>query len=181
MADSKKIQNLVKQAKAGKGEAFGKVYDLLVSRVFRFALWRVGNRQDAEDITEEVFLKAWQALGSYEEKGPPFEAWLFKICRNKVIDHYRTKKQLVSIDSLASLADSRKSPEEIAQVNLEMSKVFRNLVKIKNSYQEIIILKFIEEKENEEISTILGKPKDHVRVLQSRALRALKKAIKDDQ
>src|SRR3990167_8753532 len=155
MANSKNIRNLVKQAKAGKVEAFGKVYDLLVRRVFRFTLWRVGNKEDAEDITEEVFLKAWQSLTSYEEKGPPFEAWLFKICRNKVIDHYRTKKKQVSLDSLASLADNSKSPEEIAYHKLQMSEVIKSLVKIKSSYQEIIILKFIEDKENEEIGTIL--------------------------
>ena len=62
-----------------------------------------------------------------------------------------------------------------------MSEVIKSLVKIKSSYQEIIILKFIEDKENEEIGTILGKPKDHVRVLQGRALKALKKAIENDQ
>lgn len=182
MGDPKKIiKRLVRRAQNGDSEAFGKIYDLLVTRVYRFTLWRVGQREDAEDITEEVFLKAWQALGSYHETGPPFEAWLFRICRNAVIDHYRTKKQTVSLEQVVNLADEQQSLEDKTHQKIQAEAVIRSLAKIKSTYQEIIVLKFIEEKDNDEISIILGKPKDHIRVLQSRALRVLKKVLEDDQ
>lgn len=183
MVDAKsKIQELVRQAKKGDSVAFGKIYDLLLDRIYRFVFFRVGRREDAEDITEAVFLKAWQALGSYREVGPPFEAWLFRICRNLVIDHWRTRKQNISIEAVPDIVDNRSMlPDDEVDHKIQMEEVMGSLEKIKSSYKEIIIMKFVEEKSNEEISEILGKPKDHVRVLQSRAIKALKKVLEEDK
>ncbi len=183
MAEAKKqILKLVRQAKNGDSEAFGAIYDLLLDRIYRFVFFRVGRREDAEDITEAVFLKAWQALGAYKESGVPFEAWLFRITRNAVIDHWRTKKQTVSIEAFGDIEDSHHLlPDETVDRKSQIDQIHKSLRRIKSSYQEIIVLKFFEDKDNKEISSILGKPEDHVRVLQSRAIRALKKVLEDDK
>lgn len=165
MADPKEqILRLVRRAQNGDAEAFGKIYDLMLDKIYRFVFFRVGRREDAEDITEAVFLKAWQGLRSYKEVGPPFEAWLFKITRNAVIDHWRTRKQSVSIEAFGDIEDSHNLlPDEIVSRKSQIDQIYRGLKKIRSSYQEIIILKFFEEN----YSTGIAKD-DELKVLPNR-------------
>ncbi len=174
--NSKEMQALVEKVQKGDKNAFGEIYDLLLDRVYRFIYFRVGNKEDAEDLTETVFIKIWKSISSYENKGLPFEAWVFRIARNIVIDHYRTKKQKVSLNEtlIDTLPDNKDSHEDVLHSQMLKEVIFDKLKHLQDNYREIIILKFIEEKDNKEISDILEKPIDQVRVLQSRALKALK-------
>ena len=173
------MQALVEKVQKGDVNAFGEIYDLLLDKVYRFIYFRIGHKEDAEDLTEGVFVKIWKSISLYENKGLPFEAWVFRITRNIVIDYYRTKKQIVSLDENLkdTLPDDKKSHEDILHDKMLKEVIFEKMKSLPESYQEIIILKFIEEKDNKEISDILEKPIDQVRVLQSRALKALKKLI----
>lgn len=173
------LKQLVIQAQNGDTEAFGKIYDFLLDRVYRFIYFRLSSKEEAEDLTENIFLKIWDNLESYRsEQSIPFEAWVFRIARNAVIDYYRTKKQQVSIETAYEVEDSNNpTVEEIVEANLTKEKVLEALKKLPDSYKEIITLKFIEGLENDEISQILEKPVDQVRVLQSRALKALRKVL----
>src|SRR5512143_3010640 len=96
-------RRLVDLAKSGNGEPFGQLYEACVDRVYRFIFFRVTDEQVAEDLTAQVFLKAWENLNRYHPRGP-FLAWLYAIARNTVIDNYRTKKQTVSLDDAAPIA-----------------------------------------------------------------------------
>lgn len=180
MKTAKNLQLLIKQAQVGDSESFGKVYDLLLDKVYRFIYFRVGKKEEAEDLTETVFLKAWQGLKNYQDDGVPFEAWIFRIARNLVIDYYRTKKQLISIEGIKETKSNDLTPEEQTELKLTYESVLRGLEKLPDSYKEIIVLKFIEEKTNDEISTILQKPVTHIRVLQNRALKKLRKLLEND-
>lgn len=178
------LKDLVKKAQAGDSKAFGDIYELLVDRVYRFIYLRTSNerssstsREDAEDLTEQVFIKCWESLKNYQEKGIVFEAFIFRIARNQVIDYYRTKKKHFNIDEALEVRDERLTPEEQTEKNLDKEFILKALNSLTESYKEIIILKFIEEKNNKEISQIIGKPVDQIRVLQSRALKALRKII----
>ncbi|MCB0212312.1 MAG: hypothetical protein KDJ52_23425, partial [Anaerolineae bacterium] len=75
---------LIKRAKSGDTDAFAGLYDIYIDDVYRFILHRVGNKQTAEDLSSQVFLKAWDNLGRYKMQGLPFGAWLFRIARNSV-------------------------------------------------------------------------------------------------
>lgn len=174
MRSGSTIRTLIAQIQHGDSNAFGKLYDAMVGRVYRFVYFRVGRQEDAEDLTEQVFVKVWKAIGSYEERGIPFEAWLFRIVRNEVTDHFRAKKPDVPLIEAREVPDGRKSPEEAAEQTVMYEQVLATIPKLPKTYQEIIILKFIEELDNSEISHILEKPIDQVRVLQSRALAKLK-------
>ena len=94
---------LVDLAKSGDGEAFGRLYEAYFDRVYRFIYFRVTDDQVAEDLSSQVFLKAWENLRRYHPRGP-FLAWLYAIARNTVIDSYRTRKQTVSLDEAAPIA-----------------------------------------------------------------------------
>ena len=179
----KTMQALVERVQKGDKNAFGEIYDLLLDKIYRFIFFRVGSKEDAEDLTENVFVKIWKNISSYENKGLPFEAWAFRIARNTVIDFYRTKKQKITLtDNIKeTVADEKETHEELLHNQMLKEVIFSKMKSLPDSYREIIILKFIEEKDNKEISEILEKPEDQVRVLQSRALKALKTLIYEKQ
>ncbi len=180
MRTSVDIQALVTRARNGDTQAFGALYDTYVDAVYRFVFFRVGTHEDAEDITETAFVSAFEHIGTFEERGLPFEAWLFRITRNKIIDHYRKHKPRVSLDDIQDTEDPKQNPEEAVHRRLTKEYIMKQLTLLPQSYQEIIILKYIEERENEEISQLLDKPIAHVRVLQSRAIAKLRSLVSYD-
>ena len=101
-------EKLIKRAKNGDKEAFGELYDSHISPIYRFVLVKVGNKADAEDLTHQVFLSAWQGLGGYNFQGFPFSSWLYRIANNAVIDFNRTNRKHADIDLV---------PEEILAHN----------------------------------------------------------------
>ncbi len=137
-------------------------------------------KEEAEDLTENIFLKAWEGLNGFQDEGAPFEAWLFRIARNSVIDYYRTQKKYVQLEAITELEDNNLSPLDYTELKLTYEAALRALEKLSDAYKEIIILKFVEEKTNEEVSTILQKPVSHVRVLQNRALKKLRRLLEND-
>lgn len=179
MDTSVNLSELVAKAQHGDAEAFGRIYDLLLDRVYRFIYFRVNNKEDAEDLIETVFMKMWEGLKGYKDTGVPFEAWVFRIARNSVTDYYRTKKANLSTDEVLEVEDQSDSVEDIVEANLTKEKVLEALKKLPDTYKEIITMKFIEELENDEISQILDKPVDQIRVLQSRALKSLRKVLNE--
>src|SRR5436305_2441957 len=88
----------IELAIAGDEHAFAALYDRHLDRVFRHIYYRVGNRADAEDLTQQVFLKAWQAVGRYRQTGAPFIAWLLTIAHNLVVSFYRKGKEVPLLD-----------------------------------------------------------------------------------
>jgi len=80
----KEEESLIQKAKEGDGNAFGELYDAYQPRIYRFVFLKTGGKQDAEDITHQVFLSAWQNMGKYEFQGFPFSSWLYRIASNAV-------------------------------------------------------------------------------------------------
>lgn len=167
--------NLIRKAKKGETEPFGQLYDHYIAPIYRFILVKVTNREEAEDLTHEVFLSAWQNLKSYKHRGFPFSSWLYQIARNKVIDHYRTKKSHTSIENMDE--DSLKVVG-VAEMNLnttlEIEQVKKAIAQLSPEQQDVIILKFTEDLSNKEIADTLGKTEGAVRLLQHRAVNNLK-------
>ena len=93
-------RQLVLQAQAGNSEAFGQLYDAYMERIYRFVYFRVEDQQTAEDITSQVFLKAWNNLDRFQFSRTPYLAWLYTIAHNAVIDHYRTRKVSTALDDV---------------------------------------------------------------------------------
>ena len=172
-----KIRSLVHDARNGDREAFGKLYDNFLDAVYRFVYFRVGTREIAEDITETAFVSIFENIGRYNERGLPFEAWVYRITRNKIIDYYRSKKKTISLAESAGVPDDKQNPERETERQLTKEYIMDCMRLLPESYQEIIILKYIEDKTNEEISELLDKPLAHVRVLQSRALQKLRAVV----
>src|ERR1700722_1235517 len=99
MENSQTLRNLVEKVQAGQSEAFGQIYNLYFEKVYRFIFYRVSHKELAEDLAEEVFLKIQKKINGVKE-AQAFEGWMYQIARNTVIDYYRSKKTLVSLDEV---------------------------------------------------------------------------------
>ncbi|MAF14235.1 MAG: RNA polymerase [Parcubacteria group bacterium] len=165
-------------------EAFTQIYDLYVTPIYRFIYFKVATRQDAEDMTSEVFLKIWQYINDSDTEIENLKAFLYRTARNLVIDSYRKKaKQDITQDSevLSNIEDERQQNflTEI-ETGFEMKNIELVLRKLKDDYREVIILRYIEELTITEISKVLDKSKGSVRVILHRALKVIRELIKQD-
>jgi len=170
-------RRLVDRAQSGDGEAFAQLYEAYLDRVYRFIFFRVTDAQIAEDLTSEVFLKAWENLGRYHPHGP-FLAWLYAIARNTVIDSYRTKKPTVSLEEAAPIAAQDDKLDDQMQFQFEMQAVQAAMQHLTQEQQEVITLKFIAEYDTTQIAEPMGKSEGAIRALQMRALQALARVIR---
>lgn len=166
-------RELLKLAQAGDSEAFAQLYDECVERIYRYIYFRVAEEQSAEDLTSQVFYKAWENLDRCKLTGAPFIAWLYTIARNTVIDHYRTRKHTVALEEVVSLASDGPAPEDEVELQLKTDVLRQALDALTPDQRRVIVLKFISGMSTEEIAAHLGKRAGAVRALQMRALQAL--------
>lgn len=159
--------------------AYGQLYDYYVGRIFRFVLFKVPGREEAEDITSEVFLKTWEYINTTDKKIKNLNALLYRVARNSVIDFYRTRRsgeQKSDEEYLEQIQDSRDMQKDV-EVKIDAQNLQGMLKKLKDVYREVLVLKYIEEFSIEEIAQIMGKSKGNVRVLLHRATVALKELM----
>ena len=173
-------RQLVLQAQDGNSEAFGQLYDAYMERIYRFVYFRVEDQQTAEDITSQVFLKAWSNLDRFQFSRTPYLAWLYTIAHNAVIDHYRTRKVTTALDDVQlSQPDHSEVVENEIDLTVEMQSVKTALRSLTDDQQKVLTLKFIEGMSNNEIARHLGKREGAIRALQMRGLQALAKQLEE--
>jgi RNA polymerase sigma-70 factor, ECF subfamily len=156
-------------------EAYGQIYDIYVKQIYRFVYYKISNHEEAEDLTSEVFLKAWNYLNEGNEI-KNIKALLYQLARNLVIDLYRKRSshREIKIEQIEIIQSPDESNEKRLEDKLEHQKIVKNLDKLKNEYKEVIILKYIEGLKTSEIAKIMNKSRASVRVLSHRALKKLK-------
>jgi len=168
------IEELVIKSQKGDSDAFSKLYDAFFAPMYRYIFYKV-NRSEADDILEVLFLKAWENIKSYKKrKNVTFKSWLFRIAHNLVVDHYRLSRTHQELDP--RLPDTKRDIDPLDRTarSLNNETLKAALSKLKKKYRDIIVLKFVNELSNDEIGCILKKSEGSVRILQFRALRALK-------
>ncbi len=162
-------------------DAYAELYDLYVKRIYRFVFFKVGSHENAEDVTSEVFLKAWQYLiGGTESVSDikSFSGLLYRIARNTIIDFYRARasKNEVPINEDTDISDSGSWYGQLGD-KIETEKIIQTIKKLKQEYQEVLTLKYVDELEVKEICEITGKGQVAVRVTLHRALKKLKEIL----
>ena len=167
--------SLVRRARSGDSVAFGQLYDASVDRIYRYVFFRVTDTEVAEDLTSEVFLKAWENLHRYRPGGP-FLAWLYTIARNTVIDHYRTRKPSVSLDQTILKQDS--GLDDRLDLRHDVETLKQAMEHLTNEQREVLTLRFIAEMDTGEIARRMRKSEGAIRALQMRALQALARVMK---
>jgi RNA polymerase sigma-70 factor (ECF subfamily) len=174
---------LVKAAQEGKSAAFGELYERYTLDIFRYLYAHLDSRLDAEDLTEEVFYRAWRSLLKYRELGNPFLAFLFRIARNTLIDFYRKAgRQDVNLPLGEESASSGQDleAEEIVLETLEHQEIRKVLSKMREDYRYVLILRFIDKISPAETAVAMERSEGAVRVLQHRALAELRKSLEEE-
>jgi len=156
-------------------EAYAELYDRYVEKIYRFVYYKVRSKEEAEDLVSDIFLKCWNYLISQPKAGiSSFSGLIYKIARNAIVDVYRNKarNQEYPLEMGFDIPDT--SAIEKLETHLEIEQVLKLIQKLKHEYQEVILLKYVEELSIGEIARILEKSQTSVRVILHRATKKLK-------
>ena len=177
-AEEPEIVKLVDLAIAGDAAAFGALYERFLDPIYRYFYYRTGNPTEAEDLTEQVFLNAWQAIGKFRWQGRPFLAWLYRLAHNLHADHLRARRPAVQLESSrahAAIADQYAAAQLARTIDADL--LMRGIRQLTPVQQQVILLRFADGLETAKIAAILHKHEGAVRVLQMRAIQRLRQVL----
>jgi RNA polymerase sigma-70 factor (ECF subfamily) len=157
----------------GDTNAFGVLYDRYIDKIYRFVYYKVYVKEVSEDIVSDVFHKALQKIKTFDADKGTFSAWIYRIARNSVIDHYRKDKGDVPIDDIFDVGFDERTPESLDAV-AALAKVSEYLETLSAKQREIITLRVWEEMSYQEIAAIVGGSEDSVKMAFSRGIRELR-------
>lgn len=179
--DERSEEDLIDRAIQGDAAAYGALYDRYLNPIYTFVYFQVSDVLEAEDLAEIVFLKAFEKLPEFRKnkKMVNFRAWIYRIARNLVIDHYRTRKPISALDPDLPLADDNPLPERRVQTGEEVSALKQALKQLDDLYRQVIILRFLNGFTYSEAAGALGITENYVRVIQFRALRKLREILEE--
>jgi RNA polymerase sigma-70 factor (ECF subfamily) len=164
---------LVNQAKRGDDRAFSELYRRHVDMIYRYTYARVRDATVAEDLTAQVFLKAFEGLPNYQPRGAPFSAWLYRIAHARTVDYWRQQQRRKEVVLLDSLPATDPLPEDVVVARSEWDAAVDLLAQLTDDQRDVIILRFIEEMSLAEVADTLDKTVGAVKALQHRALASL--------
>lgn len=176
---------LVERAQAGDSQAFGLIYDRYIETVFRFIYFRVGNRQLAEDLTSDTFLRALKRIGSFTWQGRDLGAWLVTIARNLVADHFKSGRYRLEVTTGDVLDAEREdrgpegSPEAAVVDHITNVALLTAVKQLNPEQQECIVLRFLQGFSVAETAQAMNKNEGAIKALQYRAVRALARLLPD--
>ena len=157
-------------------DAFGQLYELYIDRIGRYIYYKVGDREEAEDLTEQVFLKAWESIQGFRGEPGAFAAWIFRLAHNLVIDYHRTHKQTSELHEF--IEDAHPQPEDVVGTHLDSEMLQSAIAHLTEEQQQVVILRFIHGLPHAQVAEIMGKNEVAVRGIQYRAIVALQRILK---
>jgi RNA polymerase sigma-70 factor (ECF subfamily) len=171
-------RSTVDRARLGNQQALADLYDWYMPRVYRYVLARVGSVHEAEDLTEEIFLKMLSGIGDFRWKSVPFSAWLFRIAHNEVASHFRRRHNRNRLAPLfEGIVDDRQDLEALTEHRLTVEDVTRAAADLPEAQREVIALRFAVGLSIAETAQALGKREGNIKALQHKAVARLQKAL----
>ncbi len=170
--------DLIRRAQDGQVEAFGELYRRYIDVIYRYIRARVGNDHDAEDLAETVFLRAFESLERYEERGWPFSAYLYRVAKNALADHYRRQVDTSPVEEMVGLADGRPSIDHDLEVAEQLDSIRAALAELPDEYQEVIHLRVALALPTKTVAEWMNRSEVSVRVLLHRALKDLRLKVR---
>lgn len=170
-------ESLVQQAKQGDQQAFARLYEEHFDRIYRYVIVRIGDRLEAEDMTQQVFINALESISSFRWRNVPFAAWLFRIAHNQVVDHLRKKGKRAVVPLDESLAKVDADPQLIAERNMEIEHLVLATKCLTEAQCEVISLRFTGGLSVREVADIMGRSQGAVKALQHSAIVALRQSL----
>jgi RNA polymerase sigma-70 factor, ECF subfamily len=167
----------IERARAGDQQALAAVYDWYLPRVYRYILSRLGDVAEAEDLTEDIFLRMLGAIADYKRTSVPFSAWLFRIARNHLVSYYRKNGNRKADALQETMADSRPDPASIVETQLMLGEVAQAVQRLPDAQRDVIALRFAVGLSIAETAQVLGKRQGNVKALQHKAVTRLQKIL----
>jgi RNA polymerase sigma-70 factor, ECF subfamily len=172
------VRRLVERAQKGDREALEELYLIHFDRIYSYLQMTVGNRHDAEDLTNQTFVKMLERIGSFQWRKVPISAWLFRIAHNLAMDHFRAHRRWQPEEEPPEPADSAElSAEEEAMQSIGRQSMLEMIEGLSPDQQQVLTLKFVFNFPNGDVATILGKTEGAVKSLQHRALASLQREL----
>lgn len=169
---------LVDAARAGEESALSELYTLYFPRVYRYILARTGNPYDAEDLTEEVFMRVLEAIERFQWREAPFSAWLFRIAHNAVVSHRRKDGTRGRSGPLTDgLALDSQGPDELVENRLALDEIMLAAEKLPEAQRQVIALRFAAGLSVAETARVMGKGEGNVKVIQHKAIARLREMM----
>lgn len=175
-------RELVQLAKSDK-EAFGEIYERYLTKIYNYIYYRTGNQQDAEDLTAKVFYRALSHIEKYVDKGVPFQAWLYRIAHNLVANFHRDKgrRKIIALDDYVAHTLKSDAPDKQAEISEQTGHLMEAIQHLPADRQQLILLKFIEQKSNAEIGEIMERTEGAIKSLYHRTLLSLRDELELQQ
>ena len=173
-------ESLVRRAQQRDTEAFAQLYETNFDKIYRYVVLKIGNKTEAEDMTQQVFLKALQSISSFRWRGRPFSAWLFRIAHNQIVDYLRkkTRQATMPLDKAPAIAiSSNSNPQLAVERKLDIEQLISATRQLTKAQQEVISLRFAGELSIAQAALAMGKSQGAVKALQHSAIVALRKTL----
>ena len=169
---------LVQRAQQKDSQAFSEIYEAYFDKIYRYIAMRIRNDMEAEDLTQQVFMKVLHSISTYKSQGVPFSSWVYRIAHNQVVDFLRqhNKKATVDIDGLA-LPDMGDDPQHIMEKEYDIKQLKQAMKHLTEAQQEVLSLRFTSEMPIVQCAEVMGKSEGAIKALQHSAVQALKKAL----
>jgi RNA polymerase sigma-70 factor (ECF subfamily) len=181
LLDDADARQLLRAAQQYDDRALARIYQMYSDRVFRYVFFRIGERNRAEDLTGEVFVRMLENVGNFRlgARGHALAltGWIFRIAHNLVIDEYRRQNVRGAVDPLPDGEDEPIDPNMSLDLHLNRADLQSALLRLTDDQQTVILLRFDQGMSNAEIGEILGKTETAVKALQRRALAALQRQL----
>ena len=173
---------LVVRATVRDREAFGQLYEVYKGRVHRHVYYMIGKRDEAEDLTAQTFLQAWQAIDRFRPGSAPFISWLLRIAHNLVVSRFRAHREYLPLEDGWGwgAVDSHPQPDKLCEVKDDGQRLRRAMLKLKAQHRQVIELRFGDDLDYPQVAAIMGRSIPAVRVIQHRALATLKRLMEEE-
>jgi RNA polymerase sigma-70 factor, ECF subfamily len=172
------VRRLVERAQKGDREALEELYLIHFDRIYSYLQMTVGNRHDAEDLTNQTFVKMLESIERFQWRKVPISAWLFRIAHNLAMDHFRAHRRWQPEEEPPEPQDSAElSAEEEAMQSIGRQSMLEMIEGLSPDQQQVLTLKFVFNFPNGDVATILGKTEGAVKSLQHRALASLQREL----
>jgi RNA polymerase sigma-70 factor (ECF subfamily) len=170
---------LIRRAQQRDQVALTQLYEDNFDRIYRYVVLKIGDRTEAEDMTQQVFLNALQSISSYRFKGMPFSSWLYRIAHNQVVDYLRrkSKRATVPLDESLPIPATEGDPQALVEKKMVFEEVIVAARNLTDAQREVISLRFAGELSIAEAAVAMGRSEGAVKALQHSAIVALRKAL----
>ncbi len=170
-------ESVVRRAQQHDQTALTQLYEENFDKIYRYIVLKIGDRTEAEDMTQQVFLNAFKSISSYRHKGNPFSSWLFRIAHNQVVDYFRKKSKRATVPLEEALVSGGSDLGLEVERSLDVELLVAATKHLTRAQQEVISLRFAGELPVAQVARVMGKSEGAVKALQHSAIVSLRKIL----